>query len=253
MDSGLAGRTVLVTGATRGIGNASARAFAAEGARVAIGYGNDAAAAEALAGELGAADDRALAVRYRIGEPGSPERAVAEVGERWGPVDVLVANAMMPGALRPGGARFEDHDPALWASFVEENTVGTLRTVQLVLPAMRDRGWGRIVLVSSVVSRLGKPGREFYGTVKSGLHGFVRSLVWDLQGTGVLVNVVSPGLTLTADVRAALPAARRESEEAATPSGVLSSPEDVAAAVLFLGSAANGNVTGEELAVSGGR
>jgi 3-oxoacyl-[acyl-carrier protein] reductase len=118
---------------------------------------------------------------------------------------------------------------------------------------MRRGGWGRVVLVSSVVARLGKPGREYYGTVKSGLRGFVRSLVWDLQGAGVLVNLVSPGLTLTPDVRAALPEELRAGERAATPSGVLTTPEDVAAAVLFLGSAANGNINGEELTVAGGR
>lgn len=216
MDFELQDRTVLITGATGGIGAAVARAYAAEGARVAIGYASDAEAAGKLAAELGAAHDRAFAVRCRIGadaaagEPagaaaadgsadGSAESAVAAVTERWGGVDALVVCAMEPGGLRPPTAPFESLDPEHWAGFVSANLSHNLRLAQLTLPHMRRSGWGRIVLVSSVVARLGKPGREFYGTVKSGLHGFTRSLMWDLRDTGVLVNLVSPGLTLTPD------------------------------------------------------
>ncbi|GHF65926.1 SDR family NAD(P)-dependent oxidoreductase [Streptomyces thermodiastaticus] len=253
MDFGLDRRGVLITGATGGIGSAVARAYAAQGARVALGYAQDTAAAEALAEELGAKNDDAMAVRCRIGEDGSAEAAVAAVEEKWGRVDVLVAGAMAPGGLRPPGIRFEELAPDHWTGFVTGNTLHTLRTVQLVLPGMRRAGWGRIVLLSSVVARLGKPGREFYGTVKSGLYGLVSSLVWDLAGSGVLVNLVSPGLTLTPKNAAMVPPARRAEEEAATPTGRLSTPEDVAAAVLFLGSGANGNITGQDLAVAGGR
>lgn len=252
MDFGLDGRTVLITGATGGIGSAVARAYAAQGARLALGYAHRADEAERLAAELGG-DGTAFAVRLRIDEPGSAEAAVAAVEARWGGVDVLVASAMMPGGLRPPAARFEDLAPEEWGRFVGDNTAHTLRTVQLVLPAMRRSGWGRIVLLSSVVARIGKPGREFYGAVKGSLNGLVRSLVWDLRDGGVLVNTVSPGLTLTPAVASALPPARRTSEEEATPTGRLSTPQDVAAAVLFLGSAANGNISGEDLTVAGGR
>ncbi|MFE7314490.1 SDR family NAD(P)-dependent oxidoreductase [Streptomyces sp. NPDC057555] len=252
MNLGLDRRTVLLTGATGGIGTAVARAYAGQGARLALGYAHRADEARQLAAELGG-DDRAFAVRLRIDEPDSTEAAVAAATARWGGVDVLVAGAMMPGGLRPPTARFEELPPEEWARFVADNTAHTLRTVQLVLPAMRRSGWGRVVLLSSVVARIGKPGREFYGAVKGGLHGLVRSLVWDLRDTGILVNTVSPGLTLTPAVAAALPPGRRAGEEEATPTGRLSTPDDIAAAVLFLGSAANGNITGEDLAVAGGR
>jgi NAD(P)-dependent dehydrogenase (short-subunit alcohol dehydrogenase family) len=250
---GLAEKRVLVTGATGGIGTAIARAYAGAGARVALGYASGSEAARSLADELGAGQDRAMTTKYRIGEPATSEQAVESVLTRWGGVDVLILNAMMPGGRRAPGAPFEDLPSQELAAFVSQNSVQTARTIQLALPGMRAAGWGRMVLISSVVATLGKSQRECYGMVKAGFYGLARSLMWDLQGTGILVNTVSPGLTLTTAVEQAMPAAALQREAALTPTGQLSRPADVAAAVLFLGSGANTNITGEDLAVSGGR
>jgi 3-oxoacyl-[acyl-carrier protein] reductase len=252
MELGLDGRTAFITGATGGIGQELARAFAAEGARVAIGYRSERGTADLLAAELGAAGDRARAVRYALDEPDSPARAVAEV-ERWTGLDILVTAAVARGTRRGPQARFEDTPRAAWESVLQDNLTATLRTVQACSAGMRRRRWGRIVLLSSHTVRDGGRGQEFYGAAKGGLHGFARSLAWDLGPDGVLVNVVCPGLTQTAKVRCGLPEAVREAERARTPTGRLSEPGDVASMVVFLCSAANRNVTGESVTVAGGR
>ena len=253
MDLGLKGRTVLVTGASSGIGAAIARAYAAEGARVALTYRDDGAGGERLARELGADQDSAMALRYSLADPGTVESAVEEVTGRWGGVDVLVANAVRWAPRRAPGEHFEDVPAGEWTAFLDDNLGPTLRTVQLAVAGMRERSWGRVVLISSHVALDGHRGQEFYGAAKSALHGFARSLAWDLGPDGVLVNVVAPGLTATRRVLDGLPAEVRERETRATPTGRLSSPEDVASTVLFLGSAANGNITGQIVTVAGGR
>jgi 3-oxoacyl-[acyl-carrier protein] reductase len=168
-------------------------------------------------------------------------------------VDVLVANAMRWGRRRGPGERFEDVAPADWMPVIAENLAPTVRTTQLAVAGMRAAGWGRIALISSHVATDGHHGQEFYGAAKAGLHGFARSLAWDVGPDGVLVNVVCPGLTLTRRVSTGLPEAVRQRETARTASGQLSRAEDIAAAVVFLCSAANRNITGEVLTVAGGR
>ncbi|MBP0461296.1 SDR family NAD(P)-dependent oxidoreductase [Streptomyces montanisoli] len=250
---GLAGRSVLVTGGTGGIGQAIARAYAAAGARVAVTYRTGREAADKLVAEVEADGGRGLAVHYDLEDTGSPARAVREVEERWGSLDVLVACAVRWGVRRAPGTRFEDVPEEDWLPVVDGNLAPAVRTVQCAVRSMRARGWGRVVLVSSHNALGGNRGQEFYGAAKAGLHGLARSLMWDVGADGVLVNVVAPGLTVTPRLAGGLPEPVRAREVAATPTGRLCTPDEVASAVLFLGSAANGNITGEALTVAGGR
>ena len=248
MDLGLTDRTVLVTGASGDIGREAARAFAAEGARVALGYAHHRETAARLVAELGA--ERAVAVRYDLTDPGSVAPALSIVERRFGPVEVYVAAGIAPPAWPVQATAFEEVPVDDWVPFLRGNVEQTLRTVQLVLPGMRRQGWGRITFLSTHLVKEGRPGRAFYTAAKAALHGLSRSLAWDAGRDGVLVNAVCPGLT---EHSTPVPEAVRREEIARTPSGRLSTPEDIARAVVFLSSAANGNITGEVLTVAGGR
>ncbi|MDV9175651.1 SDR family NAD(P)-dependent oxidoreductase [Streptomyces sp. W16] len=246
MDTALKDRVVLVTGASKGIGAATARAFGQEGARVAITYRDSPEKAEKVASGVEAAGGQALVVRLDLEALRSVEEAVNTVVDRWGGIDVLVANAVRWGGDGPPdpGIRFEDVPLDEWQAMIGANLIGAAAQVRAVLPSMRSRGWGRIVLISSSVAEEGLPGPGPYGTAKSGLYGLARSLAWEAGWDGILVNAVAPGLTLT-DSRAPIPKFITDKLAAATPTRRLSDADDVAKLVLFLGSGANGNLTGE--------
>lgn len=246
MDTALKDRVVLVTGASKGIGAATARAFGQEGARVAITYRDSPEKAEKVASEIESAGGQALVVRLDLEDLRTVEEAANTVIERWGGIDVLVANAVRWGGDGPPdpSIRFEDVPLEEWQAMISANLIGAAAQVRAVLPSMRSRGWGRIVLISSSVAEEGLPGPGPYGTAKSGLYGLARSLAWEAGRDGVLVNVVAPGFTLT-DSRPPIPAFITDKLAAGTPTRRLSDSDDVAKLVLFLGSGANGNLTGE--------
>jgi 3-oxoacyl-[acyl-carrier protein] reductase len=250
MDLGLADKRVLITGATRGIGRATAKAFAQEGARTAITYRNSEAAAKELVVELGG-EERACALPYDLADPESIAAAVRAVEERWGGVDVVVANAQTWVWLNPEDmVPYQEFPMDFWLSRYRENVEGHLWTVRQALGGMRERGWGRIVLLSSVTATHGNPGSEIYSAAKASLHGFVRGLMW--TGDGVLANVVAPGGTVTESLEAVDPELLAKAV-AETPSGRLSTADEVARLIVFLGSAANGNISGQVIHPAGGR
>jgi len=249
MDLGLADKRDLVTGATRGIGRATARVFADERARVAITYHTSAAAAKSVVEDLGG-EDRAFAVQYDLADPASIEEAVHAVEERWGGIDVVVANAQTWVWINPDDMPpYQDFPMDHWLARFRENVEGHLSTVRHALGGMRERGWGRIVLLSSVTATHGRPGSEIYSAAKASLHGFVRGLMWTRDG--VLANVVAPGGTLTESLEAVDPALLEQATQE-TPSGRLSTADDVARLIVFLCSEANGNVNGEVIHTAGG-
>ncbi|GAA4608348.1 3-oxoacyl-[acyl-carrier protein] reductase [Actinoplanes octamycinicus] len=256
MRTDLTGKVVLITGSSSGIGRATALAYAAEGARVGITYHDNRDGAEQTAEAVRGAGGEADISRYDLRDERTAREAVERLTERWGGLDVLVANAISWGEAipRPGAPRpaFEDVPAKQWQDVLQTTIGGTYHLVQAALPAMRGRPWGRIVFLGAGLADTGVPGAGSYGAGKSALYGLARSLAWELGDRGILVNTVVPGQTLTGNVLTHMPAPAREAKAATLPTRRMSTPEDVAAAVLFLGSAANGNTTGETLRVTGG-
>jgi NAD(P)-dependent dehydrogenase (short-subunit alcohol dehydrogenase family) len=250
MDLGLNDKSVLVTGGTRGIGRAIALAYASEHARVAITYATDQDAATNMVREIEALGTRGLAIPLDLEDPDTIRSAVEDTVHAHAALDVLVANAVRwPLDAR---APLADVDPDTWRRALAANLEGTVAATRTALPHLARSGRGRIVLISSGVSRHGRAGATAYSTAKGALDGLLASLKWEAGEAGVLVNIVSPGFTVTENNLAHFGDEVRESVRLQTPSQRLSVPQDVANAVVLLGSPANGNITGAYLPVAGG-
>ncbi len=241
LEAGLDGRVALVTGAGQGVGAGIAAALAAQGAAVAV---NDVAAdrAERVAADLREHGARAHAVVADVTDHDAVLAMTAAVERELGPVDVLVNNAGIPPGfrLRP----FRELPVEDWDAFVRLNLYGVLHCAKATVDGMCDRGWGRIVTISSEAGRMGLPtGVSLYGASKAAAIGFSRHLALELVGTGVTVNCVALGLIARGaedDRRPPWPTAR------------LGRPDDIAGAVCYLASDAASWVTGQVLGVNGG-
>ena len=228
-------RTVLVTGGSRGIGLACARAFAAQGDRVAVTFSSTPVDEPGL-----------LAVKCDVTDPDQVDAALSEIEEQLGAVEVLVANA---GITRDGLlVRMSEDD---FSAVIDTNLTASWRLATRVMPKMMKARWGRIIVVSSVGASLGAAGQSNYAASKAGLIGLTRAIAREYGPRGITANVVAPG-PIETDMLAALPDDRRAALGAQVPVGRIGTPDEVAAAVIFLASEPAAFITGAVVPVDGG-
>jgi acetoacetyl-CoA reductase len=243
----LAGKAGVVTGGARGIGRAIALELARHGGSVAVGFSQKADAAEEVVHqikEMGTGAE-AFALKANVQFPDEVKPAIASVAERFGKIDFLVNNA---GITRDRTLVKMTHDD--WNAVIDVNLQSIFNVTHEVVPFMLDRGFGRIVNISSVIGQMGNYGQANYATAKAGMIGFTKSAALEFARKGITVNCVAPGYTET-DMVANVPEAAMEKVLARIPMGRLAQPEEIAQAVFFL--VAYGDyITGQVIAVNGG-
>ena len=238
----LSGQVALVTGSTRGIGLAIARALHAAGASVAV-HGRDLSRAQAVAAELGS---RAVGVAGDVADGAQVEALVSAAEAALGPITLLVNNA---GVTRDGLLiRLSDEE---WDTVLDANLKGAFHTMRLAAKGMMKRKQGRIINITSVVGLVGNKGQANYAASKAGLIGLTKAVAKEYATRNVLVNCVAPGYIET-DMTAALPPEAGAALLSAIPLGRLGQPEEIAGAVLFLASDLARYITGQVLVVDGG-
>ena len=245
------GRTVIVTGGGGGIGGATCRRFAAQGARVAV-LDLSLEAAQKVSASIEAQDGKALALRCDITNRAEVEAALAQVEAQLGPVDVLVNNAGWD-VFKP----FTKTEPAQWERLIAINLMGALHLHHAVLPGMVARKRGRIVNIASDAARVGSSGEAVYAACKGGLVSFSKTIAREHARHGITVNVVCPGPTdtaLFADYKegAGNPEKLLEAFQRSIPLGRIGQSEDLPGAIVFFASDDAGYITGQVLSVSGG-
>jgi 3-oxoacyl-[acyl-carrier protein] reductase len=247
MFTSIAGRSVVVTGGSRGIGKGIARVFAGVGARVLIA-GRDAEAAKAAATELSADGAEVSYVLADVSRREDCQRIAATAAERLGGIDVLCANAGIFPAASLAVMTDEDIEDVLGT-----NLKGTILSVQACLPALTASGRGRVILTSSITGPItGYPGWSHYGASKAGQLGFLRTAAIELAASGITVNAVLPGNIITEGL-ADLGEDYMAGMAASIPLRRLGSVEDIGYAALFLATDEAGYITGQTIVVDGGQ
>ncbi len=227
-------RTVLVTGGNRGIGRSIAEEFVKLGHRVAVTV------------RSGSGPDGTLSVVADVTDAASLDRAFAEIEEKLGPVEVLVANAGITRDMLLMRMTDEDFEQVL-----DTNLTGAFRVVKRATKGMMKAKFGRVILISSVVGLLGSAGQVNYSAAKAGMVGMARSLTRELGSRGITANVVAPGFIDT-DMTAALPAEQQDEYKRKIPAGRFASPDEVAKVITWLASEDAAYISGAVIPVDGG-
>lgn len=235
-------RVAFVTGGTRGIGRAIVERLKADGLEVAAGYSGNEEAAAKCAAELDV-----TVVKGNVGVFEDCARAIAEVESKLGPVDVLVNNA---GITRDGFFHKMTYDQ--WSEVIRVNMDSAFNMTRQVIEGMRERGWGRIVNISSINGQKGQVGQTNYSAAKAGLIGFTKALALENAKKGITVNCICPGYIDT-EMVAAVPENVLQGIIAGIPVGRLGKGEEIADMVSFLSGERAGFVTGATLTLNGGQ
>ena len=247
MFTSIAGRTVIVTGASRGIGKGIARRFGEVGCNVLI-ISRSLEAAEGVANEINAAGGRASAATIDVADPNQAAHMAEIAIERYGTIDILCANAGIFPASRLERMTAEEFDDVIGT-----NLRGTFLSVRACLPAMKQHGKGRIVLTSSITGPVtGYPGWSHYGASKAGQLGFMRTAAIELAPSHITINAVMPGNIATEGLIDLGPEYTAKMESS-IPMGRLGTVADIANAVLFFASDEAAYITGQTLVIDGGQ
>lgn len=242
----LTDKTAVVTGGSRGIGRAIAVALAAEGAKVAVIYAGNAAAAEETLSLIKEQGGEAVAMQCDVADDAAVSDMINAVKEQFGSVDILVNNA---GITRDGLLmRMKEGD---WQIVLDTNLTGVFHCTKAVTKLMMKQRSGAIINITSVVGQTGNAGQANYAAAKAGMIGFTKSVAKELASRGIRVNAVAPGCIDT-DMTAVLSDAVKEDMLKSIPLGRVAQPEEVAKAVVFLASDNASYITGQVLNVDGG-
>lgn len=235
-------RVALVTGGTRGIGEAICTSLTKAGYKVAANYAGNDAAAQAFTETTGVP-----AFKFDVSDFDACKKGVEEVESQVGPIDVLINNAGITRDTTIHKMTYEQ-----WEAVIHTNLTSCFNMSRAVIEGMRDREFGRIVNIGSINGRAGQYGQVNYAAAKSGIHGFTKALALETASRGITVNAVAPGYVLTDMVRA-VPEKVLEKIVARIPVGRLGDPDDIARAVMFLIGDDAGFITGSTLDVNGGQ
>ena len=248
MEKPLTGKVALVTGGSRGIGAATALVLAERGFRVVVNYRASAPQAEEVVAAVSAAGGEAVAIQADVTASGDVARMVGEIDQRWGGVDVLVHNALMPFAI----TSFAELTWEQLGGKLDRELRAAFLMTKAVVPGMISRGYGRLVYLSTGLSRHPRDGMIALGTAKAALDQFVRFIALELAPHGITANLIAPATVEGTTMSQQLTREQMHELAAATPMGRLVRPDDVARTVAFFASDDSGFTTGHSIPVNGG-